>query len=952
MAKKFLFPFSKVTYNSKVLLVGASRAGADYMEELQITRYADVVGWTDYEESSSSYCGYNLCPLKEAVKLEYDYVLNCNPEYESEEAYGLLCKCGFDSEKLISDNEYYEDCEGYLLENGLFPFEMIPKGCKVALYGAGRVGRLFAEQLKITKYAKLVAVFDENAKSVEWINAYIPEEVTKHEFDYLIVSISDNNSAMSIKCDMIESRVDPDRVIVSNHSLYDSSEFFENSWNWKKYEKDTIGIVNNQWFDNPGSVLSAYALQTFLKRNEPGKNILVLNYTEEQFKYKSNDERFQKRHEKYEDFRNSYLNLSPCFNRLSSSILNLKLYAAICTIDIWRPDLAKRDVSYFYFMRFLHGKAKRIAYAISLASDDVNTFGMYGDLYKRLTDGYKSIFVREKSIRDFFEENSNAEIDEVIDSVFLLDKEEYKEIISNTSVLPAKYIYIYALSPNKQINEFASSIAKTMNLKIVYDLRYPFDEEKYEKVDGIKYIEAGPSEFLAAIKNAEYIITDSFHALSFSLIFQKEFFVFGRNVNGVNISGRALNLLKCVGLEDRFDRKDIGASVINYTAVQAKLDALIDGSKKMLSRALSESDTTDKKISVEENDFCCGCTACASVCPSSAIKMDYDWRGFLVPTVDKDKCTRCGKCKIVCPIENEEKGNTVIRYYAAINSDKTVLNNSSSGGVFFAMAREVLDGEGCVYGVSMVDMSARHIRITNRNDLPLLMGSKYIQSNVGNTYTQVKNDLESGKTVLFSGTPCQVAGLRKFIGKVYENLICIDLICHGVPSYIMFKNNIESIEKKNKIKIVDYKFRKRPSDTTIKKYKKRNQYYYYFEYTDNQESSEIKVEEKPYWNDDYYRNFINCDNYNQVCYICPYAQRDRIGDITIGDYHWAVEHHADIRQINAERSYSISCVSVNTEKGFSLIERTKNDVQYFESKYEWIIERNFNLYMPSCQHNY
>lgn len=194
---------------------------------------------------------------------------------------------------------------------------------------------------------------------------------------------------------------------------------------------------------------------------------------------------------------------------------------------------------------------------------------------------------------------------------------------------------------------------------------------------------------------------------------------------------------------------------------------------------------------------CVGCMICAEVCPKSAIDYQVNSQGFWYPHIEEDKCIGCKKCEKVCPVHVNNKFEKTKDIVAAWNKDKDRRLTSTSGGVFYPIAKNILDCGGIVYGAALdKSNSVYHARIESVNALQLLSGSKYTQSNTEGCYKKVKDDLLLGRRVLFSGTPCQVSALKSFLGEEYENLICIDIVCHGVPSPKVFSDYLEYISMK------------------------------------------------------------------------------------------------------------------------------------------------------------
>lgn len=198
---------------------------------------------------------------------------------------------------------------------------------------------------------------------------------------------------------------------------------------------------------------------------------------------------------------------------------------------------------------------------------------------------------------------------------------------------------------------------------------------------------------------------------------------------------------------------------------------------------------------IEKNKLKCnGCGACRAVCPSKAITMNADNEGFLYPQVNIRLCLQCGQCEKICPIlrKNDNEESKDITAYAAQTTDNTVLEQSSSGGLFTEIATYVLEQKGVVFGAAFdAHFHVRHMAVEQISELHKLRGSKYVQSEIGDCYTRAEAYLKEGRLVLFTGTPCQIGGLISFIGKEYDNLITQDIICHGVPSPMAWEKYIE-----------------------------------------------------------------------------------------------------------------------------------------------------------------
>ena len=275
---------------------------------------------------------------------------------------------------------------------------------------------------------------------------------------------------------------------------------------------------------------------------------------------------------------------------------------------------------------------------------------------------------------------------------------------------------------------------------------------------------------------------------------------------------------------------------------------------------------------------CTGCGACVQRCPKRCISWTEREFGFRYPQIDKDACVNCGQCEKVCPIDKALEVSAEQKAYAAVHKDDEVLAKSTSGGAFTAIADAIFAQGGIVYGAAMLDgMQVKHIRTSGKDDFEGLRSSKYLQSDTGTTYQMVEQDLKQGKTVLYSGTPCQIDGLKNFLGKDYENLYTVDIVCHGVGSQAYFDKYMDyARERYGKIKALRFRSKEYAgwscggvvvvvdSSDCLKKIPYRDFDNYYYSY------------------------FLSGDIYRKSCYSCKYANTNRVGDFTLGDY-WGVE---------------------------------------------------------------
>lgn len=339
--------------------------------------------------------------------------------------------------------------------------------------------------------------------------------------------------------------------------------------------------------------------------------------------------------------------------------------------------------------------------------------------------------------------------------------------------------------------------------------------------------------------------------------------------------------------------------------------------------------------------LCCGCNACAAICPTKAIRMVEDEVGQLYPQIDEDKCVDCSLCAHVCCEMNEVPQFMPHNCIAATYKNIEVSAKSSSGGIFAALAESVLNCQGVVYGTSFSDdFKAEVIGIESMTDLHLLQGSKYVNSSMGNVYFKVREQLDSGRKVLFSGVPCQVAALRQYLRKNYENLIAVDIVCHGTPSNKMFLDYLDFIQRKENRQITKFYFRDKDlgQDTNGKVVYKQKHF-----------GKELyKQKHLKAFQSSYYKLFLNCTSFRDNCYSCKFASPERVGDISLCDY-WGIDeiHPTFVETVTKEGFCGVSAVMINTSNGAKLMEEVKNQILQIDSDYSSVRKFNPQLNHPS-----
>ena len=306
---------------------------------------------------------------------------------------------------------------------------------------------------------------------------------------------------------------------------------------------------------------------------------------------------------------------------------------------------------------------------------------------------------------------------------------------------------------------------------------------------------------------------------------------------------------------------------------------------------------------------CCGCGACANICPRHCIAMKADEEGFLYPKVIADACIQCGACENVCPTlhSKPETAADLDEVWAASVLDSDILRVSSSGGLFTALAVDFLKEGGCVFGAAFSEdqRTVRHVMVETMDGLSALRGSKYMQSETGGCYAAVRDQLKTGRRVLFTGTPCQTAGLKRFLGREDDNLLLVDVICHGAPSALLWQKYLEAEEKKADGKAVAVSFRS----------KKNGWKSFGMQIDFSNGFTSYRTISK----DSYLQIFLKNASLRESCYRCTVKNKAGcISDITIGDF-WGVEKV----EPEIDNPMGVSLALVHTRNGMMHFERIK-----------------------------
>lgn len=344
-----------------------------------------------------------------------------------------------------------------------------------------------------------------------------------------------------------------------------------------------------------------------------------------------------------------------------------------------------------------------------------------------------------------------------------------------------------------------------------------------------------------------------------------------------------------------------------------------------------------------QKEICCGCEACRQACPVEAIRFYVDTEGFFYPAVEESVCIDCGRCVKICPIAKQGAKTKPEDIYAAINKDEEVRKVSSSGGIFSALAMDVMTHGGYVYGAAFDDnWNLNHKAVSDSVNLLPLVGSKYVQSRIGNIFVEIKNHLSQNYTVLFVGTPCQVAGLKEFLNGNDDRLLSVDFVCKGVPSGQVFKqyiketlqNRIKSMKLSDDItvQIDEIRFRDKTDGW--------NDYKFVMSYSYNQDGTTKQGKIcQDRGSNPFMRGFLQNLFLRPSCYHCPFRERHQ-SDITLADF-WGVEK-SSIQ--NLSDNQGVSAIIIYTHRGKKAVEKIENQIHLYKMNLDCFDKCNQGFY--------
>lgn len=593
--------------------------------------------------------------------------------------------------------------------------------------------------------------------------------------------------------------------------------------------------------------------------------------------------------------------------------------------QVWHPFVACPA----YLLSFVDDNKYRFSYAASIATNSLND--MQKATYEKALKKYNDVSVREEDAIQLIDKICDVTPELVLDPTLLLSDKEWDEIVTTRKV-EGDYLFCYFLGDSVNQRRLATEYAKEYGLKVV---TLPYLAGKYRKCDknfgDERLFDISPADFISLIKYARVVFTDSFHASVFSSIYKKQLFVFQRS-GAKSMQSRIYTLSKMFGFSDHFcdsDDKECLEYIKSISDIDYdnSLDNFYDCKSSSTQFLISNLDKAREFIKEQRPilpmNNCNGCSACASICPKNCIEMKNNKEGFWYPEIDNNKCIKCGACEKVCPLKKDKINNDKkVNAYAAFTNNDDIRKKSSSGGIFSELAQSILQSGGKVFGASYDEkFNVKHILVENVNELNKLRGSKYVQSWIGDTYINVKRLLETGEKVLFSGTPCQIGGLYSYLGKEYENLFTVDIICHGVPSPLVLDKYL-----KEQVGV---------QQTDVSSVNMREKSRGWENFSIKIDFLNGKVYKKMLSEDLYIRSFMANLSLRPSCYNCYFKNRIRQSDITLADF-WGVKN------VKPEMydGKGTSIVVVNSSKGEELFKSIGKNIKYIEADLDEAIKYN------------
>ena len=607
--------------------------------------------------------------------------------------------------------------------------------------------------------------------------------------------------------------------------------------------------------------------------------------------------------------------------------LNGSYDAFVCGSDqIWSP--LGYDAN--YFLQFVTDTRRMVAYAPSMGPAKTEHPVLREKLARHISR-FRHLAVREQQAAEFIRQLTGQDARVVLDPTLLMDAAQWDAYcnVPTQSPLSEPYMVCYFLGEPEKYQNYVNQLSKALNLPFYV---IPVKKSQKNGKNALPF-SVGPAEFVSLIRHASYVCTDSFHGMAFAVNYGVPFSILKRfsEKDPQNQNSRIINLLGLLQLEHRLADPKQNTNLeklatCDFTAAHGLLNKYRADSMRYLQQALAQAVEGIGEEAAEPyriTDYCCGCGACAAVCPKEAVRITMDAEGFRQYAIDPELCIRCGKCATVCPMVKvtAPEMTSAVGLYAMQSKKEQILQQSSSGGVGHELAQQLQkEGRyifGCVYNQETGE--AEHRLFASNADLGPLQGSKYIQSRTAETMIQLLT-VSKEQPAAFFGTPCQVAAADKLLRSrgLRENVLLVDLICHGVPSDFLWKRYLEEQNLGQSPK-VSFRYNANGAHPRRIRLEGRG-----------------KVLIRSEGQDDFYAIFRRglCDM--KSCSECPYRQRSA-ADLRLGDY-WGSRY--------AKEHYGVSMVVANTQVGDDFLKGLDCRGESHPLQEYWTVQHPNNHAMP------
>lgn len=576
-------------------------------------------------------------------------------------------------------------------------------------------------------------------------------------------------------------------------------------------------------------------------------------------------------------------------------------YLAVGSDQVWNPGIRTRERDTF-LLRFAK-RNQRICISPSIGMSEMP------DKYRREfavgLQGFPYLSCRERDGTNIIETITGCKCEHLLDPTLVIPAKTWRRLEEPVDLKGKHYIMLFFLGA---VPDAAKALANRMKEKTGAEIIVPS-----EITDS--YYAISPFQFVYLIDHADCVLTDSFHATAFSINLNTRFYVYDRvaksakDAQAEKMNSRILSLTQSAGLYACYasDANFHESENCTFEVANRYLENERVKFHQYLDRCLNQKEKAPSDL--PETD-CTGCGACALSCPTGSISMKPNAEGFFYPVIDYSKCINCGKCATVCPAVTALSQQSIQKVYAASNREAAQLERSASGAIFPALAEQVLSEHGAVVGAyyDATDHCVKHKIVDTLEGLEPLRTSKYVQSCIVNVLAETRRILESGRQVLFTGTPCQIAGLKGYLKKDYSNLVTCDCSCHGVPSPGLWEKWIEEFQRMHRCKVTMVSFRDQSQSDTWGQ----------FQIAYQTDFGKLLF---PQTKDMFFRTFSANISLRRSCYHCAYKGWNRFSDITLADF-WGINRVLP----EAMNPRGTSMLLVHTEKGEALLVKTNSKI--------------------------